>query len=324
LYLWFLMATCMGQVGVDAGPALVSCDGSTVTLKATPQNPPLNYLLEWEDNPSPGPFLVVNPFVTTTYRVYLTDLDTNTVYEDTATVFVHPGDPDVFPDGELDHLDWMAFFAEWQMPLMDLDFDPDGDGETSILDFFYFCNFEVSPPNTPPSLSIGNALTYREEAVSIAFQIADAEQIPELVIAVPPNNGVVFQLGGELFYDPNPGFTGTDQFEVYASDGYITTLNEVVSVEVLVPDTWIDLYNDIFFVYCKACHIDAVSGGLSLATYGAAQNGGLSGAGFLAGNPDQSPLYLRVANDSMPLMMDPLSEFEKERIRLWILRGAAP
>ena len=318
------MVSVMGQTGVDAGPALVSCGASTVTLKAFPMNPPANYLLEWAGAPGTGPFYVVNPTETTEFQIFMTDLDTNTVYTDTTRVLVHPGNPDVFPDGELDALDWLAFFSNWENPDAGSDFDPDADGEVTILDFFYFCNFEVSPPNTPPSLSISDAITYRNEAIEIDYTIDDGEQIPELVVDVDPSHGVVFQLAGDLFYDPNPEFTGEDQFQVYASDGLITTLNETVHVEILEPDTWDDLYNDIFFVYCKACHIDATSGGLSLATYGAAQSGGLSGAGFIAGNPDQSPIYLRVANETMPLMMDPLSFQEKERIRLWILRGAAP
>lgn len=324
MFLLFVFALGSGQMGVEAGPVRVSCSASTVTLKATPINPPSNYMLEWEGNPDMGSFYIVNPSETTTYRVYLTDLDTNTVYEDTARVLVHPGDPDVFPDGELNEQDWLAFFENWQNPTAAADFDPDEDGKVSILDFFYFCNFDVDPPNTPPRLQIGNAITYREESVNIAFTIEDDEQTPQLVIARDPAHGVVFPLGGELIYDPDPGFTGIDRFEVYVTDGFITTLNREVEVEVLVPDTWDDLYNDIFFVSCKACHIDAASGGLSLLTYANAQTGGISGASFIAGNPDQSPLYLRVANDSMPLLGSPLSEFEKERIRLWILRGAAP
>lgn len=324
MFLLLLLSTSLGQVSVEAGPVRVSCGGSTVTLKATPTNPPMNFLLEWEDGISPGPFLVVNPLETTTYRVYLTDLDTNVVYEDVTQVLVHPGDPDIFPDGELDGLDWLEFYGQWANSEADPNFDPDGDGDVTILDFFYFCNYEVDPPNTPPSLMIDNALTYRDETVTVDFQISDNEQMPQLVIAVPPANGSAFILGGELFYNPSQGFTGIDTFEVYASDGFITTLNEVVEVDVLEPDTWDDIYDNIFFVHCKACHIDAVSGGLSLATRGAAQAGGLSGAGFIAGNPDQSPIYLRVANNTMPLLADPLSDFDKERIRLWILRGAAP
>lgn len=325
MFLFLLLIAGVGEVGVEAGRAKVSCSGSTVTLKATPVNPPANYLLEWEDGISPGAFLVVNPMETTQYRVYLTDLDTNMIYEDVTQILVHPGDPDVFPDGELDGLDWLEFYSQWQVTAADPDFDPDGDGEVTILDFFYFCNFEVDPPNTPPSLMVENALTYRDETVTVNFQMSDNEQMPQLQIDVAPENGTAFLLGGELFYSPNEGFTGVDHFEVNASDGFIATLNETISVDVLVPDDWDDIYNNIFLVHCKACHIDAVSGGLSLATYGAAQMGGISGlAGFIAGNPDQSNIYLRVANNTMPIMADPLSQFNKERIRLWILRGAAP
>jgi len=84
-----------------------------------------------------------------------------------------------------------------------------------------------------------------------------------------------------LRYDPNPGFVGTDRFEVFASDGILPTPPLSVTVEVLAADTYQKLRNDIFVVYCKACHLGGVvSGGLNLDTFATAQQGGNSGAAF--------------------------------------------
>ncbi len=319
-----VFAVMLFQTGVDAGPAQVSCDGSLVTLAATPINPPSNYLVEWEDGVAPGVFLVANPPQTTSYRVFLTDLDTLQVYEDTTRVLVHPTSADLFADGMFDELDWLVFFSNWRGDFITPELDPDGDGRISILDWFYLCNFNVQPENTPPSLTIEDVTTYQNETVIVPYIADDNEQTPQLIVAAQPFHGTALLLSGVLRYVPNPGFTGNDSFEVQVTDGYLTTPPETVEVLVLQPDTWSDLYDDIFFVWCKACHIDAVSGGLSLSTYALAQQGGVSGAGFIAGDPGSSPLYLRVANGSMPLGFDPLSFEDIERIRLWILRGAAP
>jgi hypothetical protein len=320
----FIMAMVMFQIGVDAGPARVSCDGSTLTLQASPINAPANYLIEWEDGLGPDVFLVVNPTETTTYKVTLTDLDTSDVYEDTTTVLVHPGSSDLNTDGSYDSEDVLMFFASWAGPVSQADLDPTGDGRVDILDWFYFCNFDDDPPNTPPSLVVDPAFTFTGETVIINYFVEDAEQTPMLVIDKLPSNGFANLLSGVLRYFPDSGFTGVDSFEVYASDGYLSTPNETVNVEVLPLETFTDIYNDILFPYCKACHIDAVSGGLSMATYQTTQTGGNSGAGFVPGNPELSPIYLRTVNGDMPLGMPPLDTRDVERIRLWILRGAAP
>ena len=110
--LWIL-ASLMAQIGVDAGPAPASCGGSIVTLAASPINPPARFEIQWEDAPEPGIFLVVTPLETTEYRVFLTDLDTDIVYEATTRVLVHPGSPDLFSDGILDSKDWGQWYAAW-------------------------------------------------------------------------------------------------------------------------------------------------------------------------------------------------------------------
>ena len=317
-----MLLVLFGQTGVDAGPAAVTCDGGVVTLIASPINPPANYRIRWDDRLDEGIYLIDNPSQTTSYRVTLTNLDTQEVFEDSTRILVPPDGADLFPDGLHNGDDWLVFFDNWDAESPLLGADADGDGLVSVLDFFYICNHDVSPPNTPPSLSVSDAVTYQNESIVIPYQIADAEQQPFLVIRQPPTNGSSFILSGQLWYVPGDDFLGTDAVGISVSDGYITSPIELVDIEVREPDHWDDLYNDIFFVHCKACHIDAVSGNLSLNTYALAQMGGVNGAAFIPFDPQASPMYLRVADNSMPLGFPPLSDQEKERIRLWILRGA--
>ncbi|CAM2065330.1 PSCyt1 domain-containing protein [Sulfidibacter corallicola] len=320
--LWIL-ASLMAQIGVDAGPAPASCGGSIVTLAASPVNPPARFEIQWEDAPEPGIFLVVTPLETTEYRVFLTDLDTDIVYEATTRVLVHPGSPDLFSDGILDSKDWGQWFAAWGEAPPDEDYDPDRDQVLTLLDWFYFCNLVDFPENTPPSLTVeATTFTFESQSVSISYEANDAEQQPLLVIARQPDHGFVNVINGILRYLPDEQFVGNDSFEVAATDGRLTTLPETVAIEVLPPDNYTDLLTDIFEVHCWACHINASEGGLNLSTYDEAETGGNSGPAFIPFEPNLSPLYDRVVSDEMPLGRDPLSQLEKERIRDWIQRGA--
>ena len=312
------------QIGIDAGPVRTSCQGSLTTLVAEPVNPPPNYLIEWEVGMEPGPFLVVGPVETTQYRVFLTDLDTSMVYEDTTQVLVHPGSADLVPDGMFDQMDFFAWVQGWQMDVTNPDLDPDGDNLVTVLDWFYFCDFDANPVNTPPSLSVEDGITSQGDTLVVPFEIEDDEQVPSLQIQTAPVNGFALVINGQLRYTPDSEYVGMDSFEVFATDGTFQTPTELVTIQVIEPDTWGDLFDDIFVPSCQACHIDAVSGGLSLATYELAQAGGVSGAGFVGGNPELSPLYLRVADGSMPLVGPELTELEIERIRIWIIKGALP
>lgn len=312
------------QAGIDAGPAQVSCDASTITLWARPTNPPQNYSVSWDGASGPGVFRVVNPTQTTTYRAVLTDLDTSETYEDTTRVLVHPGNPDLDNSGGLDGGDWLLFYSRWGQPPVGDD-DPDGDGAVSVLDWFYFCNFDVAPPNTPPVLSVSAGFTVSGDTLVIDYQLDDMENEPTLHLSSQPENGFATLISGVLRYSPDLAFVGTDQFTVYASDGYVVTPDVTVNIEVLAPDTYGDLYDAIFWPYCRACHLEGVSsGGLNLDTYENAQAGGNNGPAFVSGQPGVSPLYQRTVDGSMPLGSDPLSTVEVERIRLWILKGAIP
>lgn len=312
------------QIGVDAGPAQSSCGGSVVTLWALPVNPPENFEIQWQGATGPDVFRVVTPTVTTTYTAVLTDLDTGLTYQDTTTVLVHPGTPDLNGDGDQTQADWLALYAGWGQALGDPDLDPDGDGRVSVLDWFSICNFDAFPPNTPPTLSVSTAFTIAGDFVAVPYQLADLEQVPSLHIASQPANGFVTLISGVLRYSPDPKFTGSDSFTLYATDGLVVTPEVTAEIQVLPADTFTNLYNDIFWPKCRACHIEAVSGGLSLNTFALAQTGGDHGAGFIPGSPELSPIYLRVADGSMPLGFPMLDQVEIERIRLWILRGAQP
>ncbi len=262
--------------------------------------------------------------MTTSYRVFLTDLTTLDVYEDTTEVLVHPGSADIFPDGNYDTQDWLTFFSSWAGPVTSTGLDPDDDGSVTILDWFYLCNFDVDPPNSPPTLAVSNAFTVEGESVVIDYMMDDPQTAPLLQVATPPSNGFVTIISDVLRYTPAGGFVGDDTFEVFATDGSLSSPNEEVTVTVLQQETFGDLFTGIFEVYCKACHIDAVSGGLSLSTYQSTHTGGNSGAGFVPTLPNLSTVFLRVPDNTMPLGMPPLSTEEIERIRLWILRGAPP
>ncbi|CAM2009335.1 c-type cytochrome domain-containing protein [Acanthopleuribacter pedis] len=314
------------QAGIDAGPAGFSCGQSITTLSAAPIDPPANHRVQWVGAPEPGIFYTVNPTESTEYRVQLIDLDSDAVYEDTTWVLVHPGNPDISSDGDLNGDDWAVFYANWQNETAAADLDPNNDGRVDILDWFYFCNFDARPENTPPNLSIGqtSAETIRNVSASISFQMTDAEQIPTLTTVDPPANGSIIPINNQIRYFPNQDFVGIDRFAVAADDGYLTTEPISVEVSVIIPETWADLKADIFDVHCESCHMAATEGGFSLNTYELAQAGGNSGRpGFVSGEPEQSSIYTRVAADQMPPpdAAAPLSEAQKERIRLWIIRG---
>ncbi len=80
---------------------------------------------------------------------------------------------------------------------------------------------------------------------------------------------------------------------------------------------------------CLPCHRDAnMLGNLSLETAESAMQGGASGPSILAGQPDASPLFARMAlPSSSPLAMPPggprPTESQLAAVRAWILEGAS-
>src|SRR6266849_4445739 len=77
---------------------------------------------------------------------------------------------------------------------------------------------------------------------------------------------------------------------------------------------------------CLSCHsAERRSGGLSLAAYADALEGGRSGAAVKPGNSADSLIVKRITGESaprMPFLGDPLSDTEIATIQTWIDQGA--
>jgi WD40 repeat protein len=82
----------------------------------------------------------------------------------------------------------------------------------------------------------------------------------------------------------------------------------------------------IFKQYCGNCHgNDKQKGGLNLATFAAAKQGGSSGEAFKPGDPDKSRVYRLTAHKEEPFMPtsgQKIPDSQIEIIRLWIEQGA--
>lgn len=316
------MLLLTAQVGVDAGPARSACNGQFLTLRAEAVNPPDAFEIQWENADTPGIFNVVTPTETTTYRVFLTDLSNDQVYEDTVRVLVHPGNSDLNGDEILSLEDRDLLLLSWSLAESG-DLDPDGDKRVTILDSFYFCDHINDPPNTPPSLMVSEATTTSGLTVAIPYQLNDAEQDAFLQIDSQPSGGFVTLISGNLRYTPDEEFFGTDTFTITATDGFIRLPPLTVTVQVLEPDSFNSLFADLFLPYCAACHVDGNDGGLRLGTYAELLAGGKSGPGVVRFEIDRSPVYTRqVLGQMPPVGQIPTPPELIERLRLWILLGA--
>ncbi len=80
----------------------------------------------------------------------------------------------------------------------------------------------------------------------------------------------------------------------------------------------------ILTAHCLKCHgLEARKAGLDLRTAGLIEKGGDSGAALMPGAPNDSPLYARIADRSMPPKGElPLSDDNIEVMRNWIASGA--
>ncbi|HJZ60200.1 MAG TPA: c-type cytochrome domain-containing protein [Gemmataceae bacterium] len=81
----------------------------------------------------------------------------------------------------------------------------------------------------------------------------------------------------------------------------------------------------ILRVNCMSCHGDpTIKGGLDIRTLATIKQGGESGAGVIGGNPDNSPVWDRIKDNSMPPKDSKkmLTDAEKKMIREWIAGGA--
>jgi hypothetical protein len=116
---------------------------------------------------------------------------------------------------------------------------------------------------------------------------------------------------------------GLDNFGVQASDGSDTSAVVNAAVEVFSVETFDQLSANIFSPRCGVCHIDAANGGLTLSSYDAAKTTGNNGPGIVPGQPNNSGVYVRISNNTMPPQPAVgVGERDRARIRLWIANGA--
>jgi hypothetical protein len=79
----------------------------------------------------------------------------------------------------------------------------------------------------------------------------------------------------------------------------------------------------IFTKRCLNCHgAGSIRGGLDLRTLAAVREGGVNGTSIKPGSPQESILWMRIADNSMPTGKNKLSAMEKKLIQDWILGGA--
>ena len=84
-------------------------------------------------------------------------------------------------------------------------------------------------------------------------------------------------------------------------------------------NTWSGTFEELFRNRCKSCHINAAVGGLSLATYQSALQGGNSGPAIVPGNPDRSVLVQIQSSGNHP---GQLTVDELNQVIEWIKAGA--
>ncbi|MBX9627507.1 MAG: hypothetical protein K2X82_27145 [Gemmataceae bacterium] len=80
----------------------------------------------------------------------------------------------------------------------------------------------------------------------------------------------------------------------------------------------------VFRTNCLSCHggMGEPKGGLDLRTLAATLKGGDSGPGVKPGEPDASPVWVSIADGSMPKGGKKMAEKDKEVVRAWIEAGA--
>jgi len=84
-------------------------------------------------------------------------------------------------------------------------------------------------------------------------------------------------------------------------------------------DTWEGTYAELFHNRCSTCHGLTSVGGLSLADYASALEGGKGGPGIVPGNPDASTIVIIQQAGNHPSQ---LTDDELNRVIEWIRAGA--
>jgi mono/diheme cytochrome c family protein len=129
-----------------------------------------------------------------------------------------------------------------------------------------------------------------------------------------------------------PGKTKLTTAEVDAVRGWIDKGLKTISVEKIAaasPVNEIEV-RAILQVRCVACHGGTRrEGGLDLRTVASRLKGGKSGPALVPGKPDESPMYKRIVNGTMPperaaklAAVELATPPEVEKLRAWIAAGA--
>ena len=111
----------------------------------------------------------------------------------------------------------------------------DGRGGTSTATVF----IAVAPTNDTPIAQDDSVATIEEESVSVPVlsNDSDPDGDPLVILSVTqPENGSVTIAGGDLLYEPDEGFTGTDSFEYTIADdsGSTSTATVTIGVDPLI------------------------------------------------------------------------------------------
>ena len=96
---------------------------------------------------------------------------------------------------------------------------------------------DFGPTNTPPTAADQQLTTLQDEAVDMTLTGTDADEGQSLTFAVTdsPDHGTLTGDAPDLNYEPEAGFTGTDEFRFTASDGSATSADATVTIEVQAP-----------------------------------------------------------------------------------------
>ncbi len=86
-----------------------------------------------------------------------------------------------------------------------------------------------------------------------------------------------------------------------------------------IGNTWEDGIAAMFVIKCGACHVTTALGGLDLSSYQGALKGGISGAGIVPGNPDESLIIQLQSKGDHPGQFSP---DELTKLIDWVAAGA--
>lgn len=116
----------------------------------------------------------------------------------------------------------------------------------------------------------------------------------------------------------------------FAAPALLLAVVPVLAAGGRAPENSVSFEKDVWPIFedrCMTCHGSMNMGKLRLDSKERLLKGGEDGAVIVAGKPDESLLYRRIMLpaddfDIMPAEGEPLTDDQKETIRLWIAGGA--